>query len=69
MSKSLDGQIPQIANSYYLCMVICCEGQGYIARPVERSKLTEGQISQLTYFHFIMSLLINILIHKTFMLN
>ena len=37
MSKSFDGQIPQIANSYYLCMVICCEGQGYIARPVERS--------------------------------
>ena len=23
MSKSLDSQIPQIANSYYLCMVIC----------------------------------------------
>ena len=50
MSKSLDGQIPQIANSYYLCMVICCEGQGYIARPVERSKLAEGQISQFDLF-------------------
>ena len=50
MSKSLDGQIPQIANSYYLCMVICYEGQGYIARPVERSKLAEGQISQFDLF-------------------
>ena len=50
MSKSLDGQIPQIANSYDLCMVICCEGQGYIARPVERSKLAEGQISQFDLF-------------------
>ena len=50
MSKSLDGQIPQIANSYYLCMVICCESQGYIARPVDRSKLAEGQISQYDLF-------------------
>ena len=30
MSKSLEGQIPQIVNSNYLCMVICCEGQGYM---------------------------------------
>ena len=35
MSKSLEGQIPQIVNSNYLCMVICCVGQGYIARSVE----------------------------------
>ena len=30
MSKSLEGQIPQIVNSNYLCMVICCEGQGQL---------------------------------------
>ena len=48
MSKSLEGQIPQIAN--YLCMVIYCEGQGYITRSVERSKLAEGQINQFDLF-------------------
>ena len=50
MSKSLEGQIPQIVNSNHLCMVICCEGQGYIARSVERSKLAEGQINQFDLF-------------------
>ena len=50
MSKSLEGQILQIANSNYLRMVICCEGQGYIARSVERSKLAEGQINQFDLF-------------------
>ena len=35
MSKYLEGQIPLIVNSNYLCMVICCKGQGYIARSVE----------------------------------
>ena len=49
MSKSLEGQIPQIVNSNYLCMVICCEGQGYlvyetctvdVAMPVNKPSFT-----------------------------
>ena len=63
MSKSL-GQIPQINNSNYLCMVICCEGQGYIARSVEGQSWLKDKYINLTYFHFILSLLINILLHK-----
>ena len=65
MSKSLEGQIPQIIHSNYLCMVICCEGLGYIARSVEGRSWLKDKYINLTYLHFIMSLLINILIHKT----
>ena len=45
MSKSLERQIPQIVNSNYLCMVICCEGQGYIARSVEGQSWLKANIS------------------------
>ena len=61
MSKRLEGQI---VNSNYLCMVICCEGQGYIARSVEGKSWLKDKSINLTYFHFILSLLINILLHK-----
>ena len=64
MSKSLEDQIPQIVNSNYLCMVICCEGQVYIARSVEGQSWLKDKYINLTYFHFILSLLINILLHK-----
>ena len=64
MSKSLEGQIPQIVNSNYLCMVICCEGQGYIVRSVEGQSWLKDKYINLTYFQFILSLLINILLHK-----
>ena len=71
MSKSLEGQIPQIVHSNYLCMVICCEGQGYIVRSVEGQSWLKDKYINLTYFHFIISLLINILIqkHLNFMLD
>ena len=64
MSKSLEGQIPQIVNSNYLCLVICCEGQPYIARSVEGQSWMKDKYINLTYFLFILSLLINILLHK-----
>ena len=44
-------------------MVICFEGQGYIARSVGGQSWLKDN-TNLTYFHFILSLLINILLHK-----
>ena len=64
MSKSLEGQIPQIVNSNYLCLVIRCEGQGYIESSVEGQSWLKDKYINLTHFHFTLSLLINILLHK-----
>ena len=54
MSKSLEGQIPQIVKSNYLCMVICCDGQGNIARSVEGQSWLKDKYINLSYFHYIL---------------
>ena len=55
MSNSLESQTPQIVKSNYLCMVICCEGQGYLARSVEGQSWLKVKYINLTYFHFIVT--------------